>query len=49
MKYKKILLWYLTIFTFFHHRMAAILEFSIKMKSKRQINICFGILVIEFI
>ena len=29
--------------------MAAILEFCIKMKSKRQINIWFGILVIEFI
>ena len=29
--------------------MAAILEFCIKMKSKRQINIRFGILVIEFI
>ena len=28
--------------------MAAILEFCIKMKFKRQINIWFGILVIEF-
>ena len=46
---KIILLWYLTIFTFFHYRMAAILEFWIKMKSKRQINIWFGILINEFI
>ena len=38
-----ILLWYLTIFTFFHYLMAAILEFCIKMKSKHQINIWFGI------
>ena len=37
------------IFTFFHYRMAAILEFYIKMKSQRQINIWFGILVIQFI
>ena len=44
-----ILLWYLTILTFFRYRMAAILEFCIKMKSKRQIYIWFGILVIEFI
>ena len=29
--------------------MAAILEFCIKMKSQRQINIWFGIIVIEFI
>ena len=29
--------------------MAAILEFCIKIKSKRQINIWFGILAIEFI
>ena len=36
-----ILLWYLTIFTFFHYLMAAILEFCIKMKSKHQINIWF--------
>ena len=42
-------LWYLTIFTFFPYRMAAILEFCIKIKSKRQINIWFGILVIECI
>ena len=32
-----ILLWYLTIFTFFHYRMAAILEFCMKIKLKRQI------------
>ena len=39
----------LLFFTFFHYRMAAILEFCIKMKSKRLINIWFGVLVIEFI
>ena len=36
-------------FYFFLYRMAAILEFCIKKKNKRQIKIWFGILVIEFI